>query len=68
MNAWDVATWIAAFALGATALVIFGFFLRDARSILLREMHGQDEEPKRSSAPGSPQGESPPAAPDDPSR
>jgi hypothetical protein len=44
MNAWDIATWLSAVVLGACAVVIFGFFLRDAGSILNREMHGHDEE------------------------
>jgi len=44
MNAWDLVTWIASFALATSALVIFAFFLRDARSILEREMHEDDEE------------------------
>ena len=45
MNPWDIVTWLAAFALAATAAVIFVFFLRDARSILDREMHDEIEEP-----------------------
>ena len=49
MNAWDVATWLAAVVLFASALLIFVFFLRDARSILNREMHDHDEEPERDS-------------------
>jgi hypothetical protein len=44
MNPWDAATWISAAALGLSAVVIFGFFMKDARSILNREMHGHDEE------------------------
>jgi len=44
MNAWDVVTWLSAFVLGTTAVVIFGFFVRDARSIFDREMHPHDEE------------------------
>ena len=47
MNPWDVATWISAVALAATAVGIFGFFLRDARSILNREMHDKDTKPPR---------------------
>jgi hypothetical protein len=43
MNAWDLVTWIAAAALASSAVVIFAFFLRDARSILDREMHTDDE-------------------------
>ena len=48
MNAWDLVTWIAAVALAVSAVVIFGFFLRDARSIVSREMHEDDEESDRS--------------------
>ena len=44
MNAWDVVTWLAAVVLATTAAVIFGFFLRDARSILNREMHDHDHD------------------------
>lgn len=44
MNAWDLLTWISSVALAGSAVVIFGFFVRDARSILDREMHGDDEE------------------------
>ncbi|MBW2420028.1 MAG: hypothetical protein JRH19_15905 [Deltaproteobacteria bacterium] len=44
MNPWDFVTWLSAFALGASAVGIFVFFLRDAGSILNREMHGHDEE------------------------
>ena len=52
MNGWDVFTWLCSVALAASALVIFVYFLRDARSILDRDMHGQDEEPKDSSTSG----------------
>ena len=44
MNPWDVATELAAAVLATSALVIFIFFLRDARSILNREMHPDSEE------------------------
>jgi len=46
MNPWDVLTWISSLALGASALLIFGFFLRDARSIFDREMHDEGGAPK----------------------
>ena len=68
MNAWDVVTWLSSIVLGTSAVVIFGFFLRDARSILNREMHDQGEEPESSSASGSATGGAPPAPPEDPSR
>ncbi len=68
MNPWDVVTWLSAVVLGATAVVIFGFFLRDARSIFDREMHDQDEELKRSSASGSAAGAARPDPPENLSR
>ena len=37
MNPWDVVTWMSSIALALSAVVIFGFFLRDADSILNRE-------------------------------
>ena len=37
MNGWDLFTWVSATALGVSATLIFGFFLKDARSILRRE-------------------------------
>jgi hypothetical protein len=43
MNPWDFVTWVSAVLLASSAAGIFGFFLRDARSILNREMHGHDE-------------------------
>jgi hypothetical protein len=49
VNPWDVATWLAAVVLATSALVIFIFFLRDARSILNREMHPDSEEEKNAS-------------------
>jgi len=59
MNAWDVVTWLSAVALAARAVVLFWFFLRDARSILNREMHGNDDEdaedsPASGATPGTP--------------
>ena len=44
MNAWHIFTWICAVALAASAVVIFGFFLRDARGILERDLHHSDED------------------------
>ncbi len=68
MNAWDFVTWLSSIALGASAVVIFGYFLRDARSILNREMRDQDEEPKSSSASGAAVGAARSAPPEDLSR
>ena len=34
MNGWDLFTWFNSAVLAGTAVVIFGFFLKDARSIL----------------------------------
>jgi hypothetical protein len=50
MNPWDAVTWLAAVALAAAAVGIFGFFLRDARSIFDREMRDPDADPNNSSA------------------
>ena len=44
MNPWDILTWICAIALAVSAVVIFGFFLRDARGILERDLHKSDED------------------------
>jgi hypothetical protein len=49
MNAWDAVTWLSAVLLAVSAVWIFGAFVRDARSILNREMHDHDEEPERDS-------------------
>ena len=49
MNPWDAVTWLAAVALAAAAVGIFGFFLRDARSIFDRKMRDSDAEPKTES-------------------
>ena len=65
MNAWDIVTWLSAVVLGACAVVIFGFFLRDARSILDREMHGHDEDAEGSSASGATPGTPLPAPPEE---
>jgi hypothetical protein len=66
MNAWDVVTWLSSVALAASAVLIFAFFLRDARSILTREMHGhEDEEGENSSAPEATPATPPPASPED---
>jgi len=44
VNPWDILTWICAIALAVSAVVIFGFFLRDARGILDRNLHHSDED------------------------
>ena len=36
MNGWDLFTWVWALILGGSAIVIFAYFLRDARKILQR--------------------------------
>jgi hypothetical protein len=45
MNVWDLVTWLSSIALAGSAVGIFAFFLRDARSILVRDMHEHDEDP-----------------------
>ena len=37
MNGWDLFTWIMTLILAVSAVVIFAYFLRDARQILKRE-------------------------------
>ncbi len=66
MNAWDFVTWLSAVLLGASAVVIFGFFLGDARSILNREMRDPGEESESSSASGSAAGAERPTPSEDP--
>ena len=39
MNPWDVFTWLMSATLGGSALLIFGFFLRDLPGML-----GEDDE------------------------
>ncbi len=43
MNGWDLFTWIMALVLAGSAIVMFGFFLRDARSILNRDRKAPDD-------------------------
>lgn len=44
MNGWEIFTWFSAIALGVSAVVIFGFFLRDARGIFERNSHHSDDD------------------------
>ncbi len=44
MIPWDVFTWICSVALAASGVLIFGFFLRDVRGILHRELHHPEDE------------------------
>lgn len=37
MNGWDLFTWINVVILATSTIVIFAYFLRDARGILKRE-------------------------------
>ena len=37
MNGWDLFTWINAAILGVSAIIIFAYFLRDARGVLTRD-------------------------------
>ena len=43
MNGWDLFTWLCAVALGVSAALIFGFFLRDVRDILKRERDDEND-------------------------
>ncbi len=65
MNPWDFVTWLCSVVLATSAAGIFGFFLRDARSILNREMHGHDEETENSSESGAIPGTTPPSPQED---
>ena len=47
MNGWDVFTWVSAAALAVSALLIFGFFLRDVGGILRRERRSMEESADR---------------------
>jgi hypothetical protein len=44
VNGWDVFTWISSAALAGSAIVIFGYFLRDAGKILNQEDDDRDED------------------------
>jgi hypothetical protein len=44
VNGWDLFTWVSAAALGASAVLIFAFFLRDARAILKRERRDHEDD------------------------
>ncbi len=48
MNWWDVFSWVCSVALAVSALVIFAFFLRDARGILQRDLRDSDDESQSS--------------------
>ena len=65
MNGWDFFTWLCAVLLAASAVGIFAFFVRDAGSILNREMHDEGEEPESSSASASAAGGARPAPPEE---
>ncbi len=43
MNGWDLFTWINALVLAASAVVIFAYFLRDARAVFERQGRDHDE-------------------------
>lgn len=43
MNGWDAFTWIMAVVLAGSALVIFAYFLRDARGVLNRSRDEPDD-------------------------
>ena len=46
MNPWDVFTWLMSATLGASALVIFAYFLKDLRGMLEDEREEEDHEKK----------------------
>ncbi len=43
MNGWDLFTWISAIVLAVSGVLIFGFFVRDARHVM--QERGDDSEP-----------------------
>jgi hypothetical protein len=43
VNPWDVATWACSIALAVSGVLIFGFFLKDARGILKKEGRSSEE-------------------------
>jgi hypothetical protein len=43
MNGWDLFTWFNCAVLAGTAVVIFGYFLKDARSILTGQRSDVDD-------------------------
>ena len=49
MNGWDVFTWICSGALGLSAVLIFSYFLRDARGIIQGQRSETDEADDRKS-------------------
>ena len=44
MNGWDLFTWICALVLGVSSILIFMFFMRDARQVLQGERRNNTEE------------------------
>ena len=42
MNPWDLLTWISAVALGVSGILIFVYFLRDARDYIEKEKQRKD--------------------------
>ena len=43
MNGWDLFTWIMALVLAGSAVIIFAYFLRDARGIIKQESEEPDD-------------------------
>jgi len=65
MNPWDVVTWISSIALALSAVVIFGFFMRDVGSILNREERDPDDAATDSSRSEGERGSASPPSPED---
>jgi len=53
MNRWDLFTYVAVGILVVGSVVVFGYFLRDARQIL-KEMGGNKKRPDPPSSPREP--------------
>ena len=45
MNPWDVVTWLCSAGLAISGVLIFGFFLKDARQVLNRDLRHSADEP-----------------------
>ncbi len=44
MNGWDLFTYISSIGLGVSAVLIFGYFLRDARGLFDPSKREKDED------------------------
>ncbi|HEX9813876.1 MAG TPA: hypothetical protein VGB31_02890 [Myxococcota bacterium] len=54
MNGWDLFTWFNCVVLAGDAIIIFGFFLRDAKGILAGQQSDVDGVPTETPADADP--------------